>query len=55
MRLYQQADRLLVEDAAIIPMAYGRNHLVVKPWVRKFSASAINWPSWKDIVIEPHE
>jgi ABC-type oligopeptide transport system substrate-binding subunit len=55
LRLYQQADRLLVEDAAIIPMAYGRNHLVVKPWVRKFSASAINWPSWKDIVIEPHE
>jgi len=36
MRLYRQADRILVEEAVIMPLMYGRMHLLVKPWVRKF-------------------
>jgi ABC-type oligopeptide transport system substrate-binding subunit len=54
LALYQQADRLLVEAAAIVPMLYGRQHLLVKPWVRKFSASYMTWVLWKDVVMEAH-
>jgi oligopeptide transport system substrate-binding protein len=54
MKLYQQADRILVEEAALIPILYGRHHLLVKPWVHKFSLSALNCPFWKDVIIEPH-
>jgi ABC-type oligopeptide transport system substrate-binding subunit/DNA-binding SARP family transcriptional activator len=54
MKLYQQADRILVEEAALIPILYSRHHLLVKPWVHKFSLSALNCPFWKDVIIEPH-
>ncbi|NOZ28314.1 MAG: AAA family ATPase [Chloroflexi bacterium] len=54
MRLYRQADRILVEEAVIMPLTYGRMHLLVKPWVRKFPTSAIRQWFWKDVIIEPH-
>jgi ABC-type oligopeptide transport system substrate-binding subunit/class 3 adenylate cyclase/tetratricopeptide (TPR) repeat protein len=54
MKLYQQADRILVEEAAIVPLIYLRAHLLVKPWVSKYPASATGWRFWKDVIIEPH-
>jgi len=52
--LYGQADRILVEEAAIVPLAYGRRHLLVKAWVSRLPISAIGHWSWKGISIEPH-
>ena len=52
--LYQQADKMLIEEAVIVPLVYGRLHLLVKPWVTKLPQSAIPGPSWRDAVIEPH-
>jgi ABC-type oligopeptide transport system substrate-binding subunit len=55
MDLYAQADRLLVENQAIvIPLTYMSSHMLVKPWVRKFPRSAINEWLWKDFIIEEH-
>jgi oligopeptide transport system substrate-binding protein len=54
MRLYRQADRILIEEAVIMPYWYGRRHLLVKPWVKRFSLSAIEGLFWKDVIIEPH-
>jgi ABC-type oligopeptide transport system substrate-binding subunit/DNA-binding SARP family transcriptional activator len=54
MKLYAQADRLLVEEAVVLPGTYGRNHLLVKPWVSRYPTSAMATLSWKDVVIEPH-
>jgi ABC-type oligopeptide transport system substrate-binding subunit/class 3 adenylate cyclase/ribosomal protein L40E len=54
MKLYQQADRILVEEAVIIPLIHKCFHLLVKPWVRKFLTSAIKYWFWKDVIIEPH-
>jgi ABC-type oligopeptide transport system substrate-binding subunit/predicted ATPase len=53
MRLYQQADQILMGEAPIVPILYGRIHWLVKPWTR-YSVSPISWTSWKDAVIEPH-
>ena len=50
--LYAQADRILIEAAAIIPLTYSWSHVLVKPWVRKFPASTLNEWLWKDIVID---
>jgi len=34
MELYKEADRILVaEEAAIMPLSYGRGRILVKPWV----------------------
>jgi oligopeptide transport system substrate-binding protein len=54
MKLYGEADRILVEEAPIIPLVYGRWHVLVKPWVRKFPTSAIKLWFWKDVITEPH-
>jgi ABC-type oligopeptide transport system substrate-binding subunit len=54
LELYAQADRILIEAAATIPLTYSRSHVLVKPWVRKFPASALNQWLWKDIIIEAH-
>ncbi len=54
MRLYRQADRILTSEAAILPLAYERVHLLVKPWVTRYPVSASRWWFWKDVIIEPH-
>jgi ABC-type oligopeptide transport system substrate-binding subunit len=54
MRMYQQADRILVEDASMLPLCYGRFNMFVKPWVRRYPTSPLIWWFWKDVIIEPH-
>jgi len=55
LQLYAQADRMMVEDEVVlIPLTYMWSHILIKPWVRRFPASAINEWLWKDFVIEPH-
>ncbi|MCI0397163.1 MAG: ABC transporter substrate-binding protein [Chloroflexi bacterium] len=51
MKLYQAADRILIEEAAVLPLAYGQWHLLIKPWVKKYRASSFKWWYWKDIVM----
>lgn len=34
MKLYRRADQILIEAAALLPLTYGRLHLLVKPWVK---------------------
>jgi len=54
MRLYREADRTLIESAAVMPLAYLRAHFLVKPWVVKYPVSALRWFFWKDVIIKPH-
>ncbi len=54
MRMYRQADKILVEEAPFLPLSYLRFHMLVKPWVKNISTSPLKWWLWKDIVIEPH-
>jgi ABC-type oligopeptide transport system substrate-binding subunit len=54
LKLHRQADKVLVEEAVIIPLTYHRQHMLVKPWVTKFPTSVIKIWYWKDVIIEPH-
>jgi len=54
MRLYGEADRILIEEAVILPLAYGRKHLLVQRWVTKYPISTLRGVFWKDVIIEPH-
>jgi ABC-type oligopeptide transport system substrate-binding subunit len=54
MRKYREADEILVEEAPVLPLYYGRFHLLVKPWVRKHPTSPQRLWFWKDVIIEPH-
>jgi oligopeptide transport system substrate-binding protein len=55
LQVYRQADRILVEELPIIPCLYGRNHRLLKSWVRKYPSSPVRGLFLKEIVIEPHE
>jgi oligopeptide transport system substrate-binding protein len=56
MDLYRQADRILVEEAPIMPLIYSRQGLLVKPWVRKYPTSPImiEYFFGEDVIIKPH-
>jgi ABC-type oligopeptide transport system substrate-binding subunit/DNA-binding SARP family transcriptional activator len=51
MRLYGEADRILVEEAPILPLTYERDHLLIKPWVSHYPTSALRASFWKDTVV----
>jgi ABC-type oligopeptide transport system substrate-binding subunit len=53
MEMYGQAERILIDGAAVVPFVYGRSHLLVKPCIASYPVSAIKWWYWKDVVIEP--
>jgi ABC-type oligopeptide transport system substrate-binding subunit len=50
--LYQAADKILIEEAVIMPLLYRRVHWLVKPWVK--IPGGWDGKSWKDVIIEPH-
>jgi len=54
MKLYAQADKILVEEAPIMPLFYDRLQLLVKPWMRNLLMSATATRYWKDVILEPH-
>jgi oligopeptide transport system substrate-binding protein len=54
IHLYQQADRLLVDQAIVMPLVYHRFHLLVKPWVARYPVSPVGYGYWKDALVRSH-
>lgn len=54
LNLYRQADRILMEEAIVLPLFYGHIYELRQPWVHKPSGSSIYSPQWKDIILMPH-
>lgn len=52
--LYQEADRLLIQDAAVIPLTYGQWMSLTKHWVKTYPTSPMSAWHWKDVILEPH-
>ncbi len=50
-QLYRDADRLLIEDAVLMPLNYVRHHLLVKPWVKNFHPCQLNSFYLKDVIL----
>jgi ABC-type oligopeptide transport system substrate-binding subunit/DNA-binding SARP family transcriptional activator len=54
MALYARADKILINDAPIVPLTYWPLHLLVKPWVRQYPISAGKFWFWKDTILDLH-
>jgi ABC-type oligopeptide transport system substrate-binding subunit/class 3 adenylate cyclase len=54
MALYREADRILMEEAVVLPLSYGREDWLIKPWVKRYPVSPIRELFAKDVVIEAH-
>ena len=52
LALYQQAEQLIVSDAAAIPLFFGRNYLLVKPYVKDYMLSPLGYPILSKVSIE---
>ena len=49
--LYQQAERIILNDAPWVPLFYGRDHLVVKPYVQGYDPTPIVIPRLRYVTI----
>jgi oligopeptide transport system substrate-binding protein len=52
--LYQQAEEKMVQEAAIIPLYFGRNYFLVKPYVQGLTLSPMGIPSLTRAAVKPH-
>ena len=53
IRVYQEADEILIEEAVVMPITYMRFHKLCKPWVKLPARGIVNF-SVKNIILEPH-
>ena len=53
LALYAQAERILVEDAAIIPLRHASNYVLVKPRVQGFRVNPFGTPELMEVTILP--
>jgi oligopeptide transport system substrate-binding protein len=51
--LYQQAEQLLVNDAACLPLTFDKNYLLIKPYVKGYSISPLGFADLKRVSILP--
>jgi ABC-type oligopeptide transport system substrate-binding subunit len=55
MRLYRQADRILIEEAVILPLRHGLGCFAMKPWVKPFTLLVGTSMGYgKDVFVEAH-
>ncbi len=54
LALYQQAEQKLVEDAAALPLWFGRNYILVKPYMRGYNLNPLGLAMLNKVSIEPH-
>lgn len=54
LALYQQAEQKLVEDAASLPLWFGQNYILTKPYLRGYNLNPMGFAMLNSISIEPH-
>jgi oligopeptide transport system substrate-binding protein len=54
LALYQQAEQLVVEDAACIPLWFGQNYILVKPYVIGYKLNPLGFALLNEVSVESH-
>ncbi len=52
--LYQQAEQIIVDDAACVPLWFGKNYVLVKPYVSGYELNPMGIAMLNTVSIEPH-
>jgi oligopeptide transport system substrate-binding protein len=52
--LYRQAEQLMVDEAACIPLAFGRNYVLIKPYVKGYELNPMGFAMLNEVSVEPH-
>jgi len=43
LKQYQQVEQMMVNDAACLPLWFGKNYILVKPYVKNYQPTAMGW------------
>jgi oligopeptide transport system substrate-binding protein len=54
LELYRQAEQMLVDDAAILPLWFGENYILVKPYVQGYDLNPLGFAWLNKVSILPH-
>ncbi len=52
LKMYQDAEQTVVQDAAILPLFFGRNYVLVKPYVKDYVLSPLGHPLLNKVSIQ---
>ncbi|MFC2051434.1 peptide ABC transporter substrate-binding protein [Chloroflexota bacterium] len=55
LALYRQAEQKLVDDAACLPIYFGRNYVLVKPYIKGYDLNPMGVVMLNRVSIEPHQ
>ena len=53
LALYQQAEQKLIDDAACLPLWFGRNFVLIKPYIKGYNLSPLGLPMLNSVSVEP--
>ena len=53
LALYQQAEQKLVEDVACLPLWFGRNYILTKPYIKGYSVNPMGFAMLNRVSVEP--
>ena len=54
LALYQQAEQLLIDDAACLPLWFGQNYILVKPYIEGYNLNPLGFAMLNEVSVEPH-
>lgn len=55
MELFQKADQVAMDDAAVIPLFYDENMRLIKPWVKNFPMNAMEYRDFTRVYFKGKE
>ena len=51
-KLYQQAEQTMVDEAACLPLWFGKTYLLIKPYVKNYKLDIQGIPTLSDVYLE---
>ncbi len=54
LKLYQQAEQMLVEDAACLPLWFGQNYILIKPYIEGYNLNPLGLATLNSVTVKPH-
>lgn len=52
LSLYQQAEQIIVQDAAVLPLFFGHDYILVKPYVKNYVYSPLGYPILSEVSVQ---
>jgi oligopeptide transport system substrate-binding protein len=54
LALYQATEQIMVDDAACLPLWFGQNYILAKPYVKSYNLNAQGLVKLNEVSVEPH-